>query len=50
MAIEKIDPELQMELPGLKINDKFIADLEALPAMGKSKVEYTIFRYELKPD
>lgn len=46
----KIDPELQMELPGLKINDKFIADLEAHPALGKSKVEYIIYRYELKAD
>jgi len=46
----KIAPELQMELPGLKINDRFIADLEALPELGNSKVEFTIYRYELKTD
>ena len=43
----EIAPDMELDLPGLKIGNDFIADLEALPALGKSKVEYTIYRYEL---
>lgn len=43
-------PELQLGLPGLQKNNQFIADLEALPIIGEGKVEYTIYRYELKSD
>ncbi|MBN1406204.1 MAG: hypothetical protein JW956_00360 [Calditrichaceae bacterium] len=47
---DEIVPDMQLGLPGLKIGNNFIADLEALPALGKSKVEYIIYRYELKLD
>ncbi|MEJ2056069.1 MAG: hypothetical protein P8X42_19315, partial [Calditrichaceae bacterium] len=46
----KIAPEMQLQLPGLEPGDTFIADLEALPAIGENKVQYTIFRYELKEE
>lgn len=47
---DEIAPEMQLGLPGLKIGNDFIADLESMPVLGKSKVEYTIYRYELKLD
>jgi len=47
---DEIAPDMQLGLPGLKIGNDFIADLESLPVLGKSKVEYTIYRYELKID
>lgn len=45
---DDIAPDLQLGLPGLKIGDEFIADLESLPVLGKNQSDYVIYQYELK--
>ena len=44
---DEIAPDLQLRLPGLKIGNEFIADLEALPVLGQNQLEYVIYKYEL---
>ena len=44
----EIAPDMQLGLPGLKIGNEFIADLESLPVLGQNQSDYVIYQYELK--
>jgi len=43
-----VSPQLQLDLPGLKVGARFIADVESNPSIKKGEDEFTIYRYELK--